>query len=102
MFYDKMGDMNKRKTALLAGLFGAGVLAASAKFYRDTLIERKKMIALSQVRQFFAAFGEIATVFVDETQSDQTCLIGGVVMEEGAVYLFTNQGGDIMYEESVI
>lgn len=91
--------MNKKKTALLAGLLGAGVLAASAKFYMDAQKERQKAAALRQVRSFFADFGEIATVFIDERQSNQTILIGGVVMEEGPVYLFENVDGQIYYEE---
>lgn len=95
-----MGGMKKKKTALLAvGLLGAGVLAASAKFYRDSLMEKRKAEALLEVRRFFADFGEIATVFVDESQSDQYRLIGGVVMEAGPVYLFENHMGEIGYEE---
>lgn len=91
--------MNKKQKALLAGLLGASVLAASAKFYRDVQIERQKAVALKQVRAYFAEFGSIATVFVDEHQSDKNCLIGGVVMEAGPVYLFVNQAGQISYEE---
>ncbi|MGT2911425.1 DUF4651 domain-containing protein [Streptococcus cameli] len=91
--------MNKKKTALLAGLLGAGVLAASAKFYHDSLVATQKSRALKEVRQFFAAYGEIATVFVDESQSTATRLIGGVVMEAGPVYLFKYENGEIQYEE---
>lgn len=91
--------MNKKKAALLAGLVGAGVLAASTKYYMDAQKERQKAAALRQVREFFADFGEIATVFVDECQSDEHCLVGGVVMEAGPVYLFENQDGQISYEE---
>ena len=48
--------MNKKQTALLAGLLGAGVLAASAKFYMDVQEDRQKAAALKQVRAFFADF----------------------------------------------
>lgn len=91
--------MNKKKTALLAGLLGAGVLAASAKFYMDVQEDRHKAAALRQVRDFFADFGPIATVFVDESQSSKDILVGGVVMEDGPVYLFENQAGEITYGE---
>lgn len=91
--------MKNKKSALLAGLLGAGVLAASAKFYMDVQEERAKAAALQQVRDFFADFGVIATVFVDESQSDKDVLIGGVVMGEGPVYLFENRHGQIQYEE---
>lgn len=91
--------MNKKKTALLAGLLGAGVLAASAKFYKDVQEEHQKAAALQQVRDFFADFGTIATVFVHEDQSRKDLLIGGVVMEDGPVYLFENQAGQIVFEE---
>ncbi len=91
--------MNKKQTALLAGLLGAGVLAASAKFYMDVQEDRQKAAALKQVRAFFADFGPIATVFVDESQSSKGHLVGGVVMEAGPVYLFENRSGQISYEE---
>ncbi len=91
--------MNKKKTALLAGLLGAGVLAASAQFYRKIQEDRKKAQALQEVRDFFADLGEIATVYVDETASTQDILIGGVVMEAGQVFLFENTRGSIQYTE---
>nr|WP_238597519.1 DUF4651 domain-containing protein [Streptococcus suis] len=51
------------------------------------------------MRDFFADLGEIATVYVDETASTQTTLIGGVVMEVGQVFLFENAQGSIQYRE---
>ena len=42
--------MKKKKTALLAGLLGAGVLTASAQFYRKVQEDRKKAQALQEVR----------------------------------------------------
>lgn len=93
--------MNKKKTALLAGLMGAGVLAASARFYMKTQEERKKAQALQQVREFFADLGSIATVFIHEAESTKNFLKGGVVMEDGRVFLFENNRGVIAYEEEV-
>ncbi len=97
--YDKIVNMKKKKTALLAGLLGAGVLTASAQFYRRIQEDRKKAQALQEVRDFFADLGEIATVYVDETASNQDTLIGGVVMEAGQVFLFENTKGSIQYRE---
>ena len=91
--------MNKKKTALLAGLMGAGVLAASARFYKKVQEERQKAHSLQQVRTFFKQFGEIATVYIDETASNKTILKGGVIMEEGQVFLFEHTQGEIRYEE---
>lgn len=91
--------MKKKKTALLAGLLGAGVLTASAQFYRKVQEDRKKAQALQEVRDFFAIVGEIATVYVDETASTQDSLVGGVVMEAGQVFLFENAQGYIQYRE---
>lgn len=91
--------MKKKKTALLAGLLGVGVLTASAQFYRKIQEERKKAQALQEVREFFADLGEIATVYVDETASTQDVLIGGVVMEADQIFLFENVRGSIRYEE---
>ena len=97
--YDKIVNMKKKKTALLAGLLGAGVLTASAQFYRKVQEDRKKAQALQEVRDFFAIVGEIATVYVDETASTQDSLVGGVVMEAGQVFLFENAQGSIQYRE---
>lgn len=97
--YDKIVNMKKKKTALLAGLLGAGVLTASAQFYRKIQEDRKKAQALQEVRDFFADLGEITTVYVDETASTRDQLIGGVVMEAGQVFLFENTQGSIQYRE---
>lgn len=91
--------MNKKKTALLAGLLGAGVLTASAQFYRSIQEERKKAQALQQVRDFFASFGPLATVYVDETESSSDRLVGGLILEDGRVFLYENTKGDIVYQE---
>ena len=40
--------MNKKQTALLAGLLGAGVLAASAKFYMHVQEDRQKAAVKEQ------------------------------------------------------
>lgn len=94
-----MVSMNKKKAAIVAGIVGAGVLAASARFYMKAQEEIKKAQALAHVRQFFADFGTIATVFIYENKSDSQRLVGGVVMEDGPVYLFDYQNGEMTYEE---
>lgn len=75
------------------------MLTASAQFYRKIQEDRKKAQALQEVRDFFVDLGEIATVYVDETASTQTTLIGGVVMEAGQGFLFENTKGSIQYRE---
>ncbi len=97
-----MLDMNKKKAALLAGVVGAGILAASTRFSMTMYEERKKAKALQQVRTFFAEYGEIATVFINEVESNKRRLVGGVVMEDETVYLFENEAGVIWYEEELI
>lgn len=92
-------DMNKKKTAILAGVLGAGILAASARFYRSVQEEHQKARALEEVRAFFGEFGPIATVFIYEEDSTGRVLSGGVVMEDGRVYSFVNEAGTIVYEE---
>lgn len=94
-----MVSMNKKKAAIVAGIVGAGVLAASARFYMKAQEEIKKAQALAHVRRFFADFGTIATVFIYETESNRHHLKGGVVMEDGPVYLFDYQNGEMTYEE---
>lgn len=99
MFYGKIVCMNKKKTAVLAGVLGTGILAASARYYMKVQEEKKKAQALVQVRQFFAELGSIATVFIYEAESSADLLKGGVVMETGQVYTFENHAGEIAYEE---
>lgn len=91
--------MNKKKTAVLAGLLGAGVLTASAQFYRKVQAERKKAQLLQEVRAYFAELGTIATVYVDETKSRADYLVGGVLLEDGRTFLFENTRGLITFEE---
>lgn len=91
--------MSKKKTAIVLGLLGTGILAASARFYMKVQEDRQKAQALEQVRAFFAPFGTIVTVFVYEQEATKDFLKGGVVMEEGSVYLFENDRGQISYEE---
>ncbi len=97
----KMLGMKKKKVALLAGVVGAGILAASARFSMMVYEERKKAKALQQVREFFKEYGEIATVFIHEMESSKDRLVGGVVMEDERVYLFENEAGVIWYEEEL-
>lgn len=99
MFYGRMVCMNKKKAIVLAGVFGSGILAASARHYMKVQEEKKKAQALEQVRQFFADYGNIATVFIYESESNAEVLKGGVVMETGQVYIFENRAGEIIYEE---
>lgn len=99
MFCGKIVCMNKKKTAVLAGVLGTGILAASARYYVKVQEEKKKAQALQQVRDFFADFGPIATIFVYENESDKDFLKGGVVMDSGRVYRFENRAGQIEYEE---
>ncbi|MBF0786725.1 MULTISPECIES: DUF4651 domain-containing protein [unclassified Streptococcus] len=94
--------MKKKKGALLAGVVGASILAASAWSLMTVYEERKKAKALQQVRAFFEEYGEIATVFINEMVSSKDCLVGGVVMENGQSYLFENEAGVIWYEEELI
>lgn len=98
---DKITSMSKKKRVVLAGLVGAGILAASARFYKKIQEEQQKAQALQEVRAAFAKMGEIATVYIDETASSGHFLTGGIVMEDGRVYLFENERGDITYEEEV-
>lgn len=91
--------MNKKKTAFVASLLGAGVLALSAHFYRQVQEDKQQAQALEEVRAFFRELGEIGVVYVDQSASSPPLLKGGVVMEDGRVFLFENNRGMIVYEE---
>lgn len=94
--------MNKKKIRLLAAAVGTVLLVAGFQVYRGMIEDRRKAYALQEVRDFFASFGEIETLYVDEMTSSSTVLHGGVVLADGRLFLFENKGGMIEYQEGSI
>lgn len=79
-------------------MIGAGLLAVGSRYYHH-LVDRKKAAALREIRRLFEAIGPIATVYIDEQTATRDRLRGGVVMEDGTVFAFVYQSGQIDYWE---
>ncbi|MGT2757557.1 DUF4651 domain-containing protein [Streptococcus ovuberis] len=94
--------MKKRTAIALAGLVGLTCLAVGTKAYLDYQEEERMREILLQVRAFFAPMGEIATVFVDYTVSDQLQTKGGVIMTDGRFYHFDYLAGELFFEEDTL
>ncbi|MET3556897.1 hypothetical protein ABID29_000006 [Streptococcus rupicaprae] len=92
--------MKKRTAIALAGLVGLTTLALGTKVYLDYQEGERIREILLQVRAFFAPMGEIATVFVDHTVSDQLQVKGGVILTDGRFYRFDYLAGELFYEEA--
>lgn len=90
--------MKNKNKLLLTAVLGAGLLVVGSHWYQKRF-ENKKQAALQEIRLQFASFGEIATIYIDETASTKGHLEGGVVMEDGVVFAFVYESGQIDYWE---
>lgn len=92
--------MKKRKILVLtAALLTAGALVYAGKRCRDEKRDAKLAAIVEEIREFFASFGDIATVYIDQSASSKVETKGGVVMEDGRVYYFDYLAGEIFYQE---
>ncbi|MDQ0222855.1 DUF4651 domain-containing protein [Streptococcus moroccensis] len=89
------------KLAIVIAGLGLAALALGAKVYLDEEREAYLSQIVHEVRDFFATIGSIATVYIDQTQSDKVQTKGGVIMDDGKVYRFDYLAGEIFYEEEV-
>ncbi|MGT2666391.1 DUF4651 domain-containing protein [Streptococcus rifensis] len=94
-----MKRQKQRKLAIVGAGLGLAVLALGTKIYLDEQREAHLAQVVREVRDFFANLGPIATVYIDQTQSDEVQTKGGVIMEDGKIYLFDYLAGEIFYEE---
>lgn len=89
--------MKKNRFAFLAGLLGLGGLAAAGVVARQKQLEKERQQILMEVREFFAPFGTISVVYVNDFESIRRLVTGGVVFEDGVTFYFSYDHGDINY-----
>lgn len=96
--------MKNKKSRLAFGLGIVGISGALALslVIKKELAERKAEKIKATLRQFFDQQGEIAVLYVNETESDTQVTRGGVVMTDGRVYQFSYERGQITYEEEKV
>lgn len=92
----------KSRLALGLGIVGIGGALALSLAIKKELAERKAEKIKATLRQFFDQLGEIAVLYVNETESDTQVTRGGVVMTDGRVYQFSYEKGQIAYEEEKV
>lgn len=89
--------MKQKKLALLAGLLGLGGLAAAGAIAYQKNQEKRRQDIIEQVRQFFASFGTIKVVYVNDFESTDRLVTGGVVFDDDVTFYFTYDNGEINY-----
>lgn len=102
MIYGKIYLMKYKKLTLVSGLLAAAALVYAGKHYVDAQKEAKLAQIIKEVRAFFATFGDIATVYIDQQLSGKVETKGGVVMTDGQVYQFDYLAGEIFYKETAL
>lgn len=100
MFYDKIKVMKIKKVTLVsAALAGISGALLTSLIIQRRLEEQRRDKVTREIRQFFNQLGEIEVLYINEFESDQKHLYGGVVMKDNTVYHFTHQEGHIDYTE---
>ena len=89
--------MKQKKWAFLAGLLGLGGLVAAGVVAHQKQQEKERQQLLSEVRDFFAPFGAISVVYVNDFETVGRLVTGGVVFEDGVTYYFSYDKGEINY-----
>lgn len=94
--------MKTKNIVLAAGLVGLTAAALGTKTYLDYQEDRRISQIVAEVRDFFSKMGDIATVYVDQTQSDKVQVKGGVIMVDETVYYFDYMAGEIFYKKELL
>lgn len=89
--------MKQKKFAILAGLLGLGGLAAAGAIAYQKAQEKRRQEVIEQVRHFFAPFGTIKVVYVNDFEATDRQVTGGVVFDDDVTFYFTYDNGDINY-----
>lgn len=91
--------MKNKKIVLTTSLVAVLALAYMTKKYRDEQRDIKIGQIIKEVRLFFASFGDIATVYINQVTSNKVETKGGVIMADGRIYQFDYLAGEIFYQE---
>lgn len=89
--------MKQKRFAFLAGILGLGSIAAASVIAKQKQQDKERQQVLEEVRAFFAPFGPIAVVYVNDFESIGRLVTGGVVFENEKVYYFSYDRGEINY-----
>lgn len=89
--------MKQKKFAFLAGLLGLGGLAAAGVVARQKQQEQQRQQVIAEVREYFSSFGEISVVYINDFESRERLLTGGVVFDNDTTFYFSYDRGEINY-----
>lgn len=78
---------------LTAGLVLTGL--GLQQHYQD----RKKKAILQMVREVFASLGTIEVAYVNDFESSDKVMTGGLVLDDGRIYQFSYDDGELIYHQ---
>lgn len=95
--------MQKKKWLIwssLLGLGGAGAAVfAGRAVHRQKQEDKKKSQIIAEVRAYFNSFDPISVVYVNDFESTDQTMTGGVVFDDGVTFTFRYHDGEIDYKE---
>ncbi|MGT2888562.1 DUF4651 domain-containing protein [Streptococcus didelphis] len=91
--------MNKNKYKSLSKLLGLSAFMVTALVFKEKYQDYQKTKMIAEIRQFFSEIGAISVLYINEAQSDASCVRGGIVMADDREFSFSYQKGDLTYQE---
>ncbi|HEL0704120.1 TPA: DUF4651 domain-containing protein [Streptococcus equi subsp. zooepidemicus] len=100
-FCDKIKSMSGKKTRIVSGLIGLGLLAGLGLRLKEVYQERERQRVLAELRAFFSALGEIEVLYINSFSSKRDDVTGGLVMTDGKTYTYHYHKGSIDFKEDL-
>lgn len=91
--------MKAKKVLLASGLILAGGIVATGLALHQSHIERQKAAILESVRSVFETLGSLQVLYINDFESSDVFMTGGVVLEDGRVFHFTYDLGQLDYQQ---
>ena len=92
--------MNKKRWFLLSSLVGLSSAAmVGRKLHQQKQMDKKKQQIISEVRKYFSTFGTISVVYVNDFETTEEMMTGGLVFDDGVTFTFRYHNGEIDYKE---
>lgn len=93
--------MSGKKTRIVSGLIGLGLLAGLGLRLKEVYQERERQRVLAELRAFFSALGEIEVLYINSFNSKRDDVTGGLVMTDGKTYTYHYHKGSIDFKEDL-
>ena len=99
--YAKIKRMRNKKRNLLSrfSLVGVGGVIILGAILKKQCEEKRQEKIKQAIRDYFSRFDNISVLYVNAFESDKERTTGGLVLEDGRMFQFVYQNGEISYEE---